>query len=74
MEELMRNIPAVKEDTILKKGLAIGKDKEKGRRFDRSRVRMELICDGCNAHRCVYSNKMVGVKVGPTKSDVEELL
>ena len=34
---------------------------------------MELICDGCNAHRCVYSNKMVGAKGGPKKSDVEEL-
>ena len=34
---------------------------------------MELICDGCNAHRCVYSNKMVGVKGGPKKYDAEEL-
>ena len=34
---------------------------------------MELICDGCNAHRCVYSNKMVGAKGDPTKSDMEEL-
>ena len=34
---------------------------------------MQLICDGCNAHQCVYSNKLVGSKGGPTKSDVEEL-
>ena len=34
---------------------------------------MELVCDGCKDHQCVYSNKMVGTKGGPTKSDVEEL-
>ena len=34
---------------------------------------MELIYYGCNSPRCVYSNKMVGAKGGPTKSDVEEL-
>ena len=34
---------------------------------------MELICDGYNAHRYVYSNKMVGSKGGLTKYDVEEL-
>ena len=34
---------------------------------------MELICDGCNYHRCVYSNKMIGEKGVPTKFDVEEL-
>ena len=34
---------------------------------------MELICDGYNAHRCVYSNKMVGSKGDPKKSDAEEL-
>ena len=63
LEEPMSNLPAVKEDEIMKKRLAKGKDKEKGQRFDMSKVRMELICDGCNAHQCLYSNKMVGVKV-----------
>ena len=67
LEELVINLPAVKEDTIMKKRLAKGKDKDKGRIFDRSKVRMELICDGCNAHQCVYSNKMVGGKGGPEK-------
>ena len=33
---------------------------------------MELICDGCNAHRCVYSNKIVGAKGVPEKSEVED--
>ena len=53
--------------------LSKGKYKDKGQRFDRSKVLIELICDGCNARRCVYSNKMVGAKGGLTKSDVEEL-
>ena len=26
---------------------------------------MELICDGFNDHRCIYSNKMVGAKGDP---------
>ena len=38
-----------------------------------SNVRIELICGGCNAHRCVYYNKMVGSKGGPKKSGIEEL-
>ena len=50
LEELMRNIPAVKEDTIMKKRLSMGNHNEKGRRFDRSKVRMEFICDSFNAH------------------------
>ena len=58
---------------MLKKMLARGKNKDKGKNFDRSKVQMELICDGCNAHQCVYSNKMVGSKCGPTQSDVWEL-
>ena len=69
----MSNIPAVKEDTILNKRLAKGKENYKGRSFDRSKVRIQLICDDCNDHWCVYSNKMVGAKGGLTKSDVEEL-
>ena len=73
LEELMSNLPAVKEDTIMKKNLAKGKEKDKGRSFDRSNVQMELICDGCNTHWCVYSNKMVGAKGGPKISNVEEL-
>ena len=48
-------------------------DKRTISNIDRSKVRMELICDCCNAHQCVYSNKMVGAKGGRTKSDVEEL-
>ena len=51
----------------------MGKDKDKGRIFDRSKVRMELICDDCNSHQCVYSNKIVGSKGGLTKSDVEDI-
>ena len=51
----------------------MGKDKDKGRIFDRSKVQMELICDDCNAHQCVYSNKIVGSKGDPEKSDAEEL-
>ena len=34
---------------------------------------MELICDGCNAHRCVYFNKMFEAKGVPTKSYVGEI-
>ena len=65
----------MKEDTIIKKILAMGKDKDKDkvRICDRSKVLMELIWYSCNSHRCVYSNKMVGAKGGPTRSDVEEL-
>ena len=73
LEDLMSNIPSKKEDTILKKRLAKGKYKDKGRSFDRYKVRMEIICDGCNAHRCVYSNNMFGEIGGPKKYDVEEL-
>ena len=73
LDELTSNLSDVKEDTIMKKRLAKGKEKDKGRIFDRSKVQIELICDGCNAHRCVYSNKMVGAKGGPKKSDVEDL-
>ena len=69
----MSNLTAVKEDTIMKKRLAMGKDKDRGRIFDRSKVRMELSCDVCNAHQCVYSNKMVGSKGGPKKSDIKDL-
>ena len=43
LEELMINLPAVKNNKILNKRLANGKDKNKGRIFDRSKVRMELI-------------------------------
>ena len=68
----MRNIPALKEDTILKKRLAKLKDWDKGRSFDMSKVKMELICNGCNAHRCIYSNKMVRVKGVPNVLDKEE--
>ena len=50
VEELTRNIPSVKEGTIMKKRLAKGKDNDKGRIFGRSKVRLELICDGCNNH------------------------
>ena len=73
LEELMSNLPVVKEDTITKKMLEKGKDKDKGRIFDSSKVQMDLIYDGCNAHRCVYPNKMVGAKGGQTKSDMEEI-
>ena len=73
IEEIMVNLLDVKEDTILKKRLAMVKYKDKGQSFDRYKVRMELICDGCNYRRCFYSNKMVGGKGGPKKSDVEEL-
>ena len=69
----MINFPVVKEDTILKKRLAKLKENYKGEILDMSKVRMELICDGCNDHRCVYSNKMVGVKGGPKQYDMEEL-
>ena len=56
----------------MKKRLAKGKYKDKGRSFDMSKVKMELICNGCNAHRCVYSNKMVRVKGVPNVLDKEE--
>ena len=69
----MSNITSVKEDTIMKKIIATGKNKYKGKIFDSSNIQMELICDGCNAHQCAYSNKMVGAKGGPKKSDVGEL-
>ena len=67
LEELMSNIPTVKEDITMNKGLAIGKgkDKDKVQRFDRPKVRMEVICDGCNANQYLNSNKMVGAKGGP---------
>ena len=73
LKGLMRNIPSMKEDTNLKKGLTKGKYKDKGQRFDMSKVQMELICYGYNAHQCVYSNKMAGGKGILTKSDVGEL-
>ena len=73
LEEMMSNLPDVKEDVILKKILAKGKEKYKGQSFDKTKIQMELICDGCNAHRCVYSNKMVGANSGPEKSDSEDL-
>ena len=50
LEELMSNLTAVKEDKILSKSLEMGKDKDKVQSVDRSKVRMELICDGYNAH------------------------
>ena len=58
LEELTSSLPAVKEDIIMKKSLAMVKDKEKGRSFDSPKDQIELIRDGCDAHRCVYSNKM----------------
>ena len=71
LEELMSNLPAVKEDTILNKNLVMGKNKEKGRSFDRSKFWMELICDACNTQQFVYSNKMVVAKGGAKKSDMK---
>ena len=68
----MINIPSVKEYTIMKKFLEMGKNKGKGRSFDRPKIQIELIYDGYNYQLCVYSNKMVGAKGGPTKSHVEE--
>ena len=73
LEKLMSNLPSVKEDKILNKSLAKVNERDKGQIFDRSKVQMELICDDCNANRCVYSNKIVGAKGGLTKSEVEEL-
>ena len=75
LEELMINLPVVKEDKILNKRPAKvkDKDKDKGGSFDSSKVLMQFIYDGCNSHRCLYSNKMVGEKVGPTKFEVEGL-
>ena len=73
LEDLLRNLPATKEDTILNKRIAKGKEKDREKRFDRSKVQMKLICDGCNAQRCVYFNKRVGAKGGPTKYYVEDL-
>ena len=38
LEELMINLPIVREYTIMKKILSKGKDKDKGKSFDRSKV------------------------------------
>ena len=38
LEELMRNFPVVKEDTILKKIIAMVKENDKEQNFDRSKV------------------------------------
>ena len=46
----MINLPAVKQDTIMNKILAKGKDEEKGIIFDTSKILIKLICDGYNAH------------------------
>lgn len=73
VEELMSNLPTVKEDTNQKEMLAKSKVKDKSRSVDRSKVRMELICDRYGAHRYVYSKVMVGAKSGRKKSDMEEL-
>ena len=73
LEKLMSNLPAVKEDIITKKRLAMVKENYKGRRFDSYKFQMELIIDSCNANQCVYPNKKFGAKGGPKKSDVEEL-
>lgn len=59
--------------TILKRKIAKRKEMDKEKSFDRSKVRMVLICYGCGAPRCVYSNKMIGATGGPTKSDIEEV-
>ena len=67
----MRNLPAVKQDTIIKKSIAKEKDKDRGEIFDSSKVQMKLLCDGLNFHRFVYSNKKFRAKGGPTKSGVE---
>ena len=58
-EKIMINLPTVKGGTIIKKNIAKGKYKDKVQSFDRSEVRMKLICDACNYHQCVYSNKNV---------------
>ena len=47
IEELRINLPSVKENTIINKRFTKGNDKYKERSFDRSKVQMELICDGC---------------------------
>ena len=69
----MSNITTVKEDSIQNKRLLKGKEKDKGGRFDMYKVQMELICDGCNTHQCVYSNKMVGLTGFLTAYDVQEI-
>ena len=38
LEEMMRNLPDVREDKILNKMLLKGNDKDKGQSFDRSKV------------------------------------
>ena len=42
LEEIISNLPAVKEDTIMEKRLTMVKDKYKGHIFDWSKVRIEL--------------------------------
>ena len=65
LDELMSNLLVAKENKILKQKLADGKENDKGKSFDRSKV-WALICDGCGTPWCVYSNKMVGATCGPT--------
>ena len=69
----MSNIPAVNEDKIMNKRLAKGKENYKGRSSDRSKVRMELICDDFNSCQCIYSNKIIGANGGPKTSDIKDL-
>ena len=53
--------------------MAAGKVKDKTHTFHSTKVRAIGSCSSCAAKRCIYSNKMVGNKDGPSKKDLERL-
>ena len=74
LDDLLRFIPDTKKkDTETKKAIAAGKLKDKAHTFHSTKVRAIGSCSSCAAKRCIYSNKMVGNKDGPSKKDLERL-
>ena len=74
LDDLLRFIPdAKKNDTETKKAVDAGKKKDKTHTFHPTKVRAIGSCSSCAAKRCIYSDKMVGNKDGPSKNDLKNL-
>lgn len=69
----MTGLPNPCDDDEEKKAIAKSKEIDKGRNFHKTRVRAIVPCDKCSAPRCIYSNKAIGVKGGPSTANKEEL-
>ena len=52
--ELATFSPSAKASTLQKKRMSMGKEKDQGKYFNRTKMKMELVRNGCSSHCGVY--------------------